>query len=249
MVLCQSEFTSMLHTASFPALRRLPTISRNHPSQSSALCFRFSRRAGVRFFSLSTFKSQSLAPSRAGNPKENDNVPPYYQGPLASTFRRVKIFSLSSFALSVALAPFMFIIESSLPLSARFILAATAITTSGVSTALVSWCGDPYVISLRPLKSPDNHGVEGLEMTTYSLWLRKRVTRVYDTEFLVGTKRPLANWELAQSIQAPEKGATQGQEETVAETLDASGTLLGRWIVRWGADNRGTCRRVGKVVR
>jgi len=186
-----------------------------------------------------------MAPGRVS---ESSDIPPY-QGPLTSTFRHLKIFSLSSLALSFAVTPFMFIMESSLPLGARAALAATAITTSGLSTALISWCGNPYVVALRSFKSPDDPDIEGLEMTTLSILLRERVTRVYDSQFLVPTKRPFATWELAATTQFPVKGVTPGKEETIAETVDASGAILGRWIVKWGDDDRGTCRRVGKVVR
>jgi hypothetical protein len=205
--------------------------------------------AGLKFSSLSTLRPQSLAPGRVNNEQtgENDHQ---YRGPLAVTFRRLKIFSLSSLGLSFAMTPFIFIIESTLPLSARFALATIAVSTSGLSTLLVSWCGHPYVVTLRHLKATENHGgVEGLEMTTFSFWLRERVTRVYDTQFLVDTKRPLAKWELAQMIRVPAKSVVPGQEETIAETMDGSGKPLGRYIVKWGDDGVGTCRSVGKVVR
>jgi hypothetical protein len=204
--------------------------------------------AGLKFSSLSTLRPQSLAPGRVNNEQTGENDHQYH-GPLAVTFRRLKIFSLSSLGLSFAMTPFIFIIESTLPLSARFALATIAVSTSGLSTLLVSWCGHPYVVTLRHLKAAENHGVEGLEMTTFSFWLRERVTRVYDTQFLVDTKRPLAKWELAQIIRVPAKSVVPGQEETITETMDGSGKLLGRCIVRWGDDGVGTCRIVGKVVR
>lgn len=74
-----------------------------------------------------------------------------YVGPLTQTFRRLKIFSLSSLALASSLSPLIFIVESSLPSTARVALATTALATSGVSTALVAWCGRPYVTTLRNL--------------------------------------------------------------------------------------------------
>jgi len=72
----------------------------------------------------------------------------------------------------------MFLIESNLPTAARFALATTAVTTSGVSTALVAWCGKPYVTTLRRVKSSENDGIERLEMTTRTLGLHPLVTRV-----------------------------------------------------------------------
>jgi hypothetical protein len=101
-----------------------------------------------------------------------------YLGPLDSTFRRLKIFSLTSLSLSATLAPFMFVIESNLPMTARLSLATIALTTSGASTALVSWCGKPYVTKLRYISPEENGGAEGMEMTTLTLMLKPRITRV-----------------------------------------------------------------------
>ena len=99
-----------------------------------------------------------------------------YVGPLTNTWRRLKIFSLASCGLSFTLAPFMFIIESNLPYSARFALASIAVGTSGLSTSLVAWCARPYVTELRRLNQEGAEEV--LELTTTSLFLRPRVTKV-----------------------------------------------------------------------
>jgi len=103
-------------------------------------------------------------------------APVIYNGPLTATFRRLKVFSLASFGLSVTLAPFMFLVESNLPLSARFALASIATGTSGLSTFLVAWCAKPYVTSLGRIISEDK--AEVLEMTTMTLTLRPLITRV-----------------------------------------------------------------------
>jgi hypothetical protein len=101
-----------------------------------------------------------------------------YLGPLASTFRRLKIFSLSSLVLSSTLAPIMFIVESNLPTTARVALASMIIGTSGLSTGLVGWCAKPYVAKLRRLIPEKNGGAEGIEMITFDILLRPRITRV-----------------------------------------------------------------------
>jgi TMEM70/TMEM186/TMEM223 protein family len=163
-----------------------------------------------------------------------------YHGPLANTFRNVKIFSLSSFGLASAITPLFFMLESGLPTSAKVALAATALGTSGISTGLVGWCGAPYVRRLRRL--PDGGGIE---METTTLFLKRRCTLVYEPRlFLRASGRPFARWELA------EKVAREGEEgeETVAETRDGAGRVLGRWVVRWG-DGAGECREVGRMVR
>jgi hypothetical protein len=152
----------------------------------------------------------------------------------------------------------MFIIESSLPTSARVGLAGVALTTSGISTLLVDWCGKPYVETLRHMHPSKNDGIEGLEMTTLSILLQKRITRVYDVDFLVQTERPFAKWELAKMVSFPppkdgaeasRKAGDPGQEETVAETLTANGEVLGRWIVKWEEGGVGKCREVGRITR
>jgi len=43
--------------------------------------------------------------------------------------------------------------------------------------------------------------------------------------------------------------ATTGTQETVAETMDAKGGLIGSWVVTWGENGEGTCKQVGKVHR
>ncbi|KAJ7708698.1 hypothetical protein B0H17DRAFT_1030588 [Mycena rosella] len=174
-----------------------------------------------------------------------------YRGPLTNTFKRLKLFSLSSFTLSVAISPFLFAIETHLPWSARAALAVTAITTSGVSTSIIAWAGASYVTTLRITKAPASDTVEQLELTTLTLRLRPRITRVFDPLFVVPTTRPFAKWELAQLVLLPPhlRNTTPGQEETVAETTDAAGSVLGRWVVKWGEGGEGACHQVGSVVR
>lgn len=183
-----------------------------------------------------------------------------YHGPLTTTFRRLKILSLSSLTLTFALTPLIFVLEtsSSVPFLGRAALAGIAIATSSVSTALVAWCGKPYVVHLNRLP-PDNAGLltgRGVAMTTLTLGLKKRLTTVYDPAFLVPASRPFATWELAEGFKmAPtEVTAAQAQgvipgEETVAETRTRDGEVIGRWIVRWDEQGNGTCHEVGKVVR
>ncbi|KIJ15590.1 hypothetical protein PAXINDRAFT_133680 [Paxillus involutus ATCC 200175] len=211
-----------------------------------------------RWISQSSRASQSAASQASSTAAQQDNEPASYQGPLTQTFRRLKIFSLASLGLTFTMAPFIFIVESSLPMSARIFLAATAISTSGISTALVSWCGAPYVSHLRRLIPAENGGIEGIEMTTLTLTLKKQITRVYDSDFLVETRRPFAKWELAQEIQLPPpsedaltaaKSGAPGEEETVAETLNEKGEIIGRWIVKWGEAGAGTCQATGRVLR
>ena len=90
-------------------------------------------------------------------------------------------------------------------------------------------------------------------MTTLTLGLRERVTSVYDTSFLKGTSRPFAKWELAERVvlegEEQRRRVVAGTQETVAETADAKGKLVGSWVVTWGENGEGTCKQVGKVNR
>lgn len=161
----------------------------------------------------------------------------------------------------------MFIVESNLPIAARLVLVGIAVGTSGVSTGLVGWCGKPYVTTLKRLKPEENDGVGGLEMTTVNIFLKPRLTRVcriiyhqtvfietwlqvYDPDFLVETKRPFAKWELADKIILPASRQPEpGAEETIAETITADNKVIGRWVVKWEENGRGTCHAVGVINR
>jgi len=217
----------------------------------------------TRQLSISASRRQS-EPAKQSTETKNAASPhiiedPYvYQGPLTATFRRLKIFSLGSFGLSVTLSPFILLIESNLPMNARFALASIALGTSGLSTALVAWCAKPYVTTIHRFRPDELGSAEEVELTTFTLTLQPRITKVYDPSFLIETRRPLAKWELAERIvltrNRTEAVGTNvhpapGQEETVAETRDVKGEVVGRWIVKWEEGGVGTCHEVGHVVR
>lgn len=195
--------------------------------------------------------------SSASSPISPEAPPvPFYTGPLSGTFHRLKLFSLSSLGLATAVSPLMLVIDSPMPTSARIILACTAITTSGLSTALVGWCGSPYVSAMW--KIPDAKHEGAVEMATRTVFLREMRTRVLYPTFLKSTSRPFAKWELAKEVvdvEAVDAEAKVGTEEVVAETRDKKGNLKGRWIVKWRKADEwskglvGDCRAEGKVVR
>jgi hypothetical protein len=67
---------------------------------------------------------------------------------------------------------------------------------------------------------------------------------------LIETKRPFAKWELAEKVMIPDcKFIAPSHEETVAETTDKNGNIIGRWVVKWGENGEGTCHEVGSIVR
>ena len=84
------------------------------------------------------------------------------------------------------------------------------------------------------------------------------ILQIYDPSFLIETHRPLAKWELAREItlsgNSSESGGskahpTPGEEETIAETMDQKGEIIGRWVVKWKENGVGVCHQVGHVVR
>ncbi|KAF8963668.1 hypothetical protein BDZ97DRAFT_988036 [Flammula alnicola] len=216
----------------------------------------------ARHFSMSP--SRRHTESSISYDKTQNNAPQFkedpfvYTGPLNSAFRRLKIFSLGSFGLSLTLTPFLFLIESGLPMNARFALATIALGTSGLSTSLVAWCAKPYVTTMRRCRPDEMGSAEEVELMTYTLTLRPRITMVYDPSFLIETRRPLAKWELAEKIHLTANRTDAvgtnvhpepGQEETVAETRNEKGDVIGRWVVKWEENGAGTCHEVGHVVR
>jgi hypothetical protein len=261
------EFLKLLRTMSCPTLMllrpsiRAARIASRHPIVFPlALHSRFPSKYSRSFASTTTWRSTApsispvapVLPASPASPFEEhpiaasqDGLPPIiYTGPMTATFRRLKIFSLSSCALTVVFTPFLFVLESSLPAIAQASLAVTALTTTFLSTALVGWTGRPYVTALR--RTSD--GV-GLELHTMTMTLRPRTTSVYDPAFLAPTRRPFAAWQLASTVHIPANAPVPGTEETVAETRDEKGEVCGRWIVTWGEGGEGTCHESGKAVR
>jgi len=65
----------------------------------------------------------------------------------------------------------------------------------------------------------------------------------------------MAKWELAKTITLPEaRLAAEGKslvgvQETVAETADHNGEIIGRWIVEWKEGGEGECHEAGTVSR
>lgn len=156
------------HSNFSPALRTWQQLSQRNISTPS------SKR-----LSEATLSSLSC-PKTAETPRIIED-PFVYTGPLSAAFRRLKIFSLASFSLSLSLSPFLLIIESNLPMNARLALATIALGTSGLSTALVAWCAKPYVTVMHRSR-PDTIGsAEEVEMTTYTLLMRPLKTKVRAT--------------------------------------------------------------------
>jgi len=123
---------------------------------------------------------------------------------------------------------------------------------SGISTALVGVYCSSYVSFIRRIQD-DTNKLSGLEIGTSNLFLQPRLTTVFDPAFLQDSTRFFTKWQLADRVTVDPKllpsRLSSEQEETVAETKNAQGKVLGRWIVRWTPSGTGECQPVGKVVR
>ena len=155
-----------------------------------------------------------------------------YEGPLARTFTRLKLFSLGSLALASVLTPVLLLAPGEISMAGRVGLCITALATSGVSTALIAWIGTPYVGSMRLLATPQRQHV--MELNTLDWRLRRRTTLVYEPSFLRPTSRPFAAWELSNNAPAPAQVPEAEITKQVAETIDdKSGTSKGTWAVTY----------------
>ncbi|CBQ70756.1 conserved hypothetical protein [Sporisorium reilianum SRZ2] len=190
--------------------------------------------------------------SRAPTPATTspDQVLATYEGPLARTFTRLKLFSLGSLGMASVLTPVLLLAPGDISLAGRIGLCVTALATSGVSTALIAWIGTPYVGTMRLLRPQPNR--VAMELTTVSWRLKPQRTLVYEPSFLRPTSRPFAAWEISNSAPAVKVGE-EAVENVVAETFDVkTGVSLGRWIVRYDPEAKtkgedGVWKAVGTV--
>jgi len=176
-----------------------------------------------------------------------------YSGPLTETWKRLKLFSFASLGLAAAITPFFFILESTVPMAGRAMLGGVAIASSSLSTALIGWCAAPYVTSFTVAHDG------AVKFTTRSFFMKSLETTVYDKGFLRPATRFMAHWQLAKAMRFSKEEAEQaiagledGKEETVAETRNEEGDVLGWWVVRWrkeGDGYVGECTRSGNIVQ
>ena len=235
--------------------RQMGTVSRT-PSATSWMfrplpCLQSRPSPGHRTFATTHHHAnQASVPSSSTSlPTEPPTVLATYDGPLARTFTRLKLFSLGSLGLASLLTPVLLLAPGEISLAGRIGLSITALATSGVSTALIAWIGTPYVGSMRLLP----HNV--MEINTVSWRLRPQQTLVYDPTLLRPTSRPFAAWELT-NVAPPlalASAADHVVDKKVAETFDVkTGKSLGKWIVKYDTQTKtkvgGECKAVGKVV-
>ncbi|KAK7691785.1 hypothetical protein QCA50_005188 [Cerrena zonata] len=141
---------------------------------------------------------------------------------------------------------------SAFPLSFQATVLGTGTALYGIVTLYIVLSTGPYVAYLRWLPHDGRKKPQGIEMTTHTLFMRERITRVYNPAFLVDADKPFTVWKLARNFRLPPFVANivkVGDEEVVAETFDKSGKVIGRWIVTWGEGGIGVCRSEGKIQR
>lgn len=257
---CQHVLVARLHR---PVRSAVPTSGRVSPARSSSRqLLRLSSATSLSRWH-SRFPSARNLHTDSGASSDQSHAEPAlatYEGPLRNTFTRLKLFSLGSLGLASALVPIFLFASAALTMPARIGLCATALVTSGTSTALIAWIGATYVgtMALRPRSASKGEtgagkgGIVGgtteetqpiLEMTTVDWRLRGLHTVVYAPSFLRATSRPFATWELSSSPVPLKLSASHVPADLpptlVAETIDVKkGVVVGRWWARWRSDAR-----------
>ncbi|CDR99177.1 hypothetical protein [Sporisorium scitamineum] len=211
------------------------------------------RCLGIRTFTTTSIRrSNTSSSSTTPAATEEAQVLATYDGPLARTFTRLKLFSLGSLGMATVLTPMLFLAPGEISLAGRIGLCITALATSGVSTALIAWIGTPYVGTMRLLQQHQQQPL--MELNTVSWRLKPQRTLVYDPTFLRPTSRPFAAWEITNSP-PPMKVGEDGVvvEKKIAETFDVkSGESLGNWVVSYSPETKtrteeGEWKATGKV--
>ncbi|KAF9287814.1 hypothetical protein BGZ68_001231 [Mortierella alpina] len=127
------------------------------------------------------------------SPHHQESQLAIYEGPFSQTAKRLKLFSVSSLAATVALCPFIFILDAGISNGMRGGLAFAAVATSGSSTALVQWCLGSYVRKItipRPLTIPVRSGTTADTSSDLSAVSITRSTPVsFETLSFLGGKR------------------------------------------------------------
>ncbi|RUS17305.1 hypothetical protein BC937DRAFT_90149 [Endogone sp. FLAS-F59071] len=122
-----------------------------------------------------------------------------YQGPIGVVAKRLKLFSISSLALTAGISPFIFFVDVPVPNIARIVLVSAALFTSSASTGLIHWIMSPYVAKITvPLNPTIAHTSEPtappiLNLHTYTWTSREHVTTL-PTSSLEPSMRVFTTW-------------------------------------------------------
>ena len=181
--------------------------------------------------------------------RDRSNVVATYIGPMRRSYYRLKLLSLSSLAVSTVFAPIFIAIPNKFDIIARTALTLSTVGASGISTALISWIGGPYVghMTLRRsspgyeprhyitdgpadvilddlLSDPNLHASDGyyLEIATLGWSMRSLKTTVFAPSLLRMTTRPFATWELPDlppALTVDENSVRSDKERTVSKLI------------------------------
>jgi hypothetical protein len=216
----------------------------------------------IRHASTSSKPSDSPSNSVRAEGTSSSSILATYQAPLAKTFFRLKLFSLSSLTLATALSPVLMLAPAEIGYAGRLGLCVAALATSGSSTALLAWIGKPYVAEMKLLSGPASRaklirdlpegdadlskvalsGEERPAIQAYTLnWrLQKLQTIVYEPSLFRPTSRPFATWELPvtpPSISLQAQPGVNTVTRLVAATRNVkTDKIIGRWWARWTRD-------------
>ena len=162
---------------SYVAVRPFSSIPPPPPSQATS-----PSSAAPRNESLLA-ETGRLVSSSSPSPAPSPDATVLYMSPFVSAVRRMKLFSLSSCALSLVSAPLLLLLSSpSIPLSGRLAM-CTAVASFGIGTTLaLTKFTQPYVIRIHSA-TPTT-----LLFETLNIWARPRYRAVP-----VGGLRPLYN--------------------------------------------------------
>ncbi|GBB91739.1 hypothetical protein RclHR1_01910023 [Rhizophagus clarus] len=133
------------------------------------------RKSSLNYFSINkTNILQNVVKSNyfvTTNLSKNDNIIKVYSGPLSGTARKLKILSMASLIGTIAISPFIIIVNAPIGLGARIIFIIMAISTSALSTGLIHLCFSPYVRnifynpSIPSNQSSDTSEISSLKIT------------------------------------------------------------------------------------
>ncbi|KAN0061024.1 hypothetical protein ACQY0O_006758 [Thecaphora frezii] len=260
--------TLTTHCMSTARLGTATVLQRAHSHRpvASSNMPRLQARVPLRFNSTSSsgpVKASSSPAAAANRVQVPTDALAHYEGPLARTFTRLKLFSLCSLALASTFGPVLMLAPGEISMAGRVGLCLTALSTSGVSTALIAWIGQPYAGRMHLLAKGEKEAGPKIRIETVSWKLKSMVTTVYEPSFLRATSRPFATWELTN---APPPLAVSSNETNVAvtkvvsETVEAkTGKVVGRWIAKYDATTmtktedgwkmEGRCEVEGKPIR
>eukprot|EP01139_Manchomonas_bermudensis_P013053 Amastigsp_a351788_23.p1 type:complete len:227 gc:universal Amastigsp_a351788_23:44-724(+) len=134
-----------------------------------------------------------LPPSTTYGPAA-DGWQQIYHGPFEKPVRSVKMFSMSSLAITAVGSPLLAVLASEkMPLAAGVTLAVSAVAVSCSTTGLLAWCAKPYVTRLWVKAVDRSH----LRAERVSMFGRRYLTELHTDDVMLSSGRPFASFRQA----------------------------------------------------